>query len=98
MLRSTALSALPYIPHATPRYSALLRATPRYCVLLRASLRYAALHCAPTIRWATPRYAALFCPILGYPTLFYSINCKLTTGLMDVETDEGCDDPATYSK
>ena len=68
-------------------------------------LRYTALN--DMLRYAAPRYAslrytALLCTILGYPalfsTLFYSINCKLTTGLMDVETDEGCDDPATYSK
>ena len=51
---------------------------------------------------ATPHYTALLCTILGYPalfsTLFYSINCKLTMGQMDVETNEGCVDPSTYWK
>ena len=38
-LCSASLSALLYIPHTTPRYSALLRATPRFSTLRCATLR-----------------------------------------------------------
>ena len=77
--------------YAAPCYASFSYAAPRYASFSYAAPRYASL-----------RYAALLCTILGYPalfsTLFYSINCKLTTGWMDVETNEGCDDPATYAK
>ena len=91
----TAPHCAPTIRCATLRSSTVLRYT--HSLTIRcATPRYATLPCA------TPRYAALLSAILGYPalfsTLFYSINCKLTTGRMDVKTDEGCDDLATYSK
>ena len=102
-LRSTALSALLYV---SSRYSALLRASLRYSAPRYASLRYTALRYAylryTALRCTTLHYAALLRAIQGYPalfsTLFYSINCKLTRGRLDVKTDKGCDDPATYSE
>ena len=88
--------------YASLRYTALLYASLRYTALLYASLRYTALLYA-FLRYTALRCASLvLCTTLGYPVLFstrfYSINCKLTTGRMDVETNEGCDDLATYSK
>ena len=102
-LRYTALyRAIPRystFPPAIPRYSALLYAMLRFLALYRAALRLLALH-RSTLHYTalgctTPHYSRLSCSI---STLFYSINFKLTTGRLDVKTDEGCDDPATYSE
>ena len=83
-------------PSTTLRYTALLNNMLRYAAPRYAYLCYTALRCT------TPHYTALLRAIQGYPTLFstlfYSINCKVTTGRMDVKPDEGCEDPATNSK
>ena len=96
-----------YCASTITRYIALLRYTALHCAPLRCCATLPITICCATPRHATlpcatPCNTALLCTILGYSalfsTLFYSINCKLTTGLMDVETDEGCDDTAPYSK